>query len=90
MAVESTQFPFRTDTVGLSWVRDRVRYVHVYLTNTANTRVFNVALPGARMKPVGRDSEPPRPTAVRRLRHPCPVRVAIVDVRHACPMHRMW
>jgi FtsP/CotA-like multicopper oxidase with cupredoxin domain len=27
-----------------------------YLTNTANTRVFNVALPGARMKLVGGDS----------------------------------
>jgi FtsP/CotA-like multicopper oxidase with cupredoxin domain len=30
--------------------------VRVYLTNTANTRVFNVALPGARMKLVGGDS----------------------------------
>ena len=28
----------------------------LYLTNTANTRVFNVALPGARMKLVGGDS----------------------------------
>ena len=27
-----------------------------YLTNTANTRVFNVGLPGARMKLVGGDS----------------------------------
>ena len=27
-----------------------------YLTNTANTRVFKVALPGARMKLVGGDS----------------------------------
>jgi hypothetical protein len=26
------------------------------LTNTANTRVFNVAIPGARMKLVGNDS----------------------------------
>jgi FtsP/CotA-like multicopper oxidase with cupredoxin domain len=30
--------------------------VRLYLTNTANTRVFNVALPGARMKLVGSDS----------------------------------
>ena len=30
--------------------------VRLYLTNTANTRVFNVALPGARMKLVGADS----------------------------------
>jgi FtsP/CotA-like multicopper oxidase with cupredoxin domain len=30
--------------------------VRLWLTNTANTRVFNVALPGARMKVVGGDS----------------------------------
>ena len=30
--------------------------VRLYLTNTANTRVFDVALPGARMKLVGGDS----------------------------------
>jgi FtsP/CotA-like multicopper oxidase with cupredoxin domain len=30
--------------------------VRVYLTDTANTRVFNVGLPGARMKRVGGDS----------------------------------
>ena len=30
--------------------------MRLYLTNTANTRVFNVALPGARMKLVGGDS----------------------------------
>jgi FtsP/CotA-like multicopper oxidase with cupredoxin domain len=30
--------------------------VRFYLTNTANTRVFNVALPGARIKLVGGDS----------------------------------
>ena len=30
--------------------------VRLYLTNTANTRVFNVAVPGARMKLVGADS----------------------------------
>ena len=30
--------------------------VRLWLTNTANTRVFNVRLPGARMKLVGGDS----------------------------------
>jgi FtsP/CotA-like multicopper oxidase with cupredoxin domain len=30
--------------------------VRLYFTNTANTRIFNVALPGARMKLVGGDS----------------------------------
>ena len=30
--------------------------VRLYLTNTANTRVFNVGIPGARMKKVGGDS----------------------------------
>jgi FtsP/CotA-like multicopper oxidase with cupredoxin domain len=30
--------------------------LRLYLTNTANTRVFNVALPGARLKRVGGDS----------------------------------
>jgi FtsP/CotA-like multicopper oxidase with cupredoxin domain len=30
--------------------------VRLYLTNTANTRVFNVAIPGARMKLVGGDN----------------------------------
>ena len=30
--------------------------VRLYLVNTANTRIFNVALPGARMKLVGGDS----------------------------------
>jgi FtsP/CotA-like multicopper oxidase with cupredoxin domain len=35
---------------------NRGEVVRFYLTNTANTRVFNVALPGARMKLVGADS----------------------------------
>jgi FtsP/CotA-like multicopper oxidase with cupredoxin domain len=35
---------------------DRGEVVRFYLTNTANTRVFKVALPGARMKLVGGDS----------------------------------
>ncbi|HEY9456474.1 MAG TPA: multicopper oxidase domain-containing protein [Gaiella sp.] len=34
----------------------RGEVVRLYLTNTANTRVFNVALPGARLKLVGGDS----------------------------------
>jgi FtsP/CotA-like multicopper oxidase with cupredoxin domain len=40
--------------LGLTAKRGEV--VRIYLTNTANTRVFKVALPGARMKLVGGDS----------------------------------
>jgi FtsP/CotA-like multicopper oxidase with cupredoxin domain len=40
----------------LSLTARRGEVVRLYLTNTANTRVFNVALPGARMKLVGGDS----------------------------------
>jgi FtsP/CotA-like multicopper oxidase with cupredoxin domain len=40
----------------LSLEARRGEVVRLYLTNTANTRVFNVALPGARMKLVGADS----------------------------------
>jgi FtsP/CotA-like multicopper oxidase with cupredoxin domain len=40
----------------LSLTADRGEVVRFYLTNTANTRVFKVALPGARMKLVGGDS----------------------------------
>ena len=43
----------RTD---LSLTAQAGEVVRLYLTNTANTRVFNVALPGARMKLVGGDS----------------------------------
>jgi len=39
---------------GLEARRDEV--IRLFLTNTANTRVFNVALPGAQMKLVGGDS----------------------------------
>jgi FtsP/CotA-like multicopper oxidase with cupredoxin domain len=35
---------------------DQDDVVRLYLTNTANTRVFNVALPGAQMKLIGGDS----------------------------------
>ena len=40
----------------LSFTAKRGEVVRLYLTNTANTRVFNVTLPGARMKLVGADS----------------------------------
>src|SRR5215207_11293835 len=40
----------------LSLTADRGEVVRLYLTDTANTRVFKVALPGARMKLVGGDS----------------------------------
>jgi FtsP/CotA-like multicopper oxidase with cupredoxin domain len=40
----------------LSLGAQRGEVVRFYLTNTANTRVFKVALPGARMKLVGGDS----------------------------------
>jgi FtsP/CotA-like multicopper oxidase with cupredoxin domain len=39
----------------LALTAHRAEVVRLYLTNTANTRVFNVALPGARMKLVGGD-----------------------------------
>ena len=41
---------------GLSLAARRGEVLRLYLTNTANTRVFNVGLPGARMKLVGGDS----------------------------------
>ena len=40
----------------LSLSAQRGEVVRFYLTNTANTRVFNIQLPGARMKLVGGDS----------------------------------
>jgi FtsP/CotA-like multicopper oxidase with cupredoxin domain len=40
----------------LSLSAQKGEVVRFYLTDTANTRVFNVALPGARMKRVGGDS----------------------------------
>jgi FtsP/CotA-like multicopper oxidase with cupredoxin domain len=40
----------------LSLTASRGEVVRFFLTNTANTRVFNVMLPGARMKLVGADS----------------------------------
>jgi FtsP/CotA-like multicopper oxidase with cupredoxin domain len=40
----------------LSLTAQRGEVVRYYFTNTANTRVFNVTLPGARMKLVGGDS----------------------------------
>ena len=47
--------------------------VRFYLTNTANTRVFKVKLPGARMKLVGGDSGRCRTRGVRRRRRARPV-----------------
>ena len=40
----------------LTLTADKGEVIRLYLTNTANTRVFNVMLPGARMKLVGADS----------------------------------
>jgi FtsP/CotA-like multicopper oxidase with cupredoxin domain len=40
----------------LALAAQRGEVVRFYFTNTANTRLFNVALPGARMKLVGSDS----------------------------------
>jgi FtsP/CotA-like multicopper oxidase with cupredoxin domain len=40
----------------LSLAAKQGEVVRFYLTNTANTRVFNVSLPGARMKLIGGDS----------------------------------
>ncbi|HET9323537.1 MAG TPA: multicopper oxidase family protein [Gaiellaceae bacterium] len=40
----------------LALTAKRGEVVRLYLTNTANTRVFNVTLPGARMKLVGGDA----------------------------------
>jgi FtsP/CotA-like multicopper oxidase with cupredoxin domain len=40
----------------LALTSERGEVVRLFLTNTANTRVFKVALPGARMKLVGGDS----------------------------------
>jgi FtsP/CotA-like multicopper oxidase with cupredoxin domain len=59
--------------------------VRLYLTNTANTRVFNVRLPGARMKLVGGDSgryEREQPVEEVLL---APSERAVVDVRFDQP-----
>ena len=40
----------------LKWSARAGEVVRLYLVNTANTRVFNIAIPGARMKLVGGDS----------------------------------
>jgi FtsP/CotA-like multicopper oxidase with cupredoxin domain len=69
----------------LQLAAERGEVVRVYLTNTANTRVFKVALPGARMKLVGGDSG--------RVEHEQfvedvvlgPSERAVVDVRFAEP-----
>ena len=58
----------------------RGEVVRFYLTNTANTRVFNVALPGARMKLVGGDSGRVRARGVRRSVILAPSERVVVDV----------
>ena len=59
--------------------------VRLHLVNTANTRIFNVALPGARMKLVGGDSgRYERETFVEEIRL-APSERAIVDVLFQAP-----
>jgi FtsP/CotA-like multicopper oxidase with cupredoxin domain len=55
--------------------------VRFYLTNTANTRVFNVALPGARMKLVGGDSGRVEHEQIVKEVVLAPSERAVVDVR---------
>jgi FtsP/CotA-like multicopper oxidase with cupredoxin domain len=63
-------------------VGDVIRF---YLTNTANTRLFNVAVPGARMKLVGSDSgRYERETFVEEVLL-SPSERAVVDVRFDAP-----
>jgi len=59
--------------------------VRVYLTNTANTRVFKVALPGARMKLVGGDSGRVEREAFVEDVVLAPSERAVLDVRFAQP-----
>ena len=71
--------------------------VRFYLTNTANTRLFNVALPGARMKLVGGDSGRYEHETVRRRGPARPVRArhrrravrppGTVPIEHRTPDH---
>jgi FtsP/CotA-like multicopper oxidase with cupredoxin domain len=56
--------------------------IRFYLTNTANTRVFKVALPGARMKMVGGRQRPCRARGVRRSRGAGAIRAC----RDRCPV----
>jgi FtsP/CotA-like multicopper oxidase with cupredoxin domain len=59
--------------------------VRLYLVNTANTRIFNVALPGARMKLVGGDSgRYERETFVEEVLL-APSERAVLDVRFESP-----
>jgi FtsP/CotA-like multicopper oxidase with cupredoxin domain len=59
--------------------------VRFYFTNTANTRLFNVALPGARMKLVGSDSgRYERETLVDEVLL-APSERAVIDVRFEAP-----
>src|SRR5215212_6743563 len=59
--------------------------VRLYLTNTANTRVFKVALPGARMKLVGGDSGRCEREAIVEDVVLAPSERAVVDVQFKTP-----
>jgi FtsP/CotA-like multicopper oxidase with cupredoxin domain len=59
--------------------------VRLYLTNTANTRVFNVTVPGARMKLVGGDSGRYEREALVDSVVLAPSERAVVDVHFAEP-----
>ena len=70
--------------------------VRLWLTNTANTRVFNLAVPGARMKLVGGDSgrvehqelvQSVVLALVAQLDDPAALPADAGPVTYACPMH---
>jgi len=62
-----------------TWLANAGEVVRFYFTNTANTRLFNVALPGARMKRIGGDEAASYAKRLRSRRFgaaddPCPSR----------------
>jgi FtsP/CotA-like multicopper oxidase with cupredoxin domain len=59
--------------------------VRLYLVNTANTRVFNVAIPGARMKLVGGDSGRYEHSEFVQAVMLAPSERVVVDVQFAAP-----
>jgi FtsP/CotA-like multicopper oxidase with cupredoxin domain len=61
--------------------------VRLWLTNTANTRVFNIRLPGARMKLVGGDSGRPEQEELVSAVILAPSERAVVDVVFDQPGH---
>jgi FtsP/CotA-like multicopper oxidase with cupredoxin domain len=68
----------------LALTASRGEVVRLYLTNTANTRVFNVGFDGARMKLVGGDSGRVEQEAVDETVVISPSERAIVDVLFDC------